>query len=153
MPIPCITRPFTRETGRWVSGCVILSLIHISKSVIRIFFRLLLHSCPLFGFFPVPYSCLVLSLIPIFRPAQHTAFDKEKDPTKKGDFRRTQRENLSYSLDLTASYNKLFGQVHYVTANARMSVQESRNESYGAYVTGFPNENKMCIRDRGMTSQ
>ena len=77
----------------------------------------------------------------VFRPAQHTAFDKEKDPTKKGDFRRTQRENLSYSLDLTASYNKLFGQAHYVTANARMSVQESRNESYGAYVTGFPNEN------------
>lgn len=27
----------------------------------------------------------------VFRPAQHTAFDKEKDPTKKGDFRRTQR--------------------------------------------------------------
>ncbi|WP_294143267.1 SusC/RagA family TonB-linked outer membrane protein [uncultured Sanguibacteroides sp.] len=77
----------------------------------------------------------------MFRPAQHTAFDKETDPTKKGDFRRTQRENLSYSLDLTGSYNKLFGQMHYVTANVRMSIQESRNESYGAYVTGFPNEN------------
>lgn len=77
----------------------------------------------------------------VFRPAQHTAFDQETDPSKRGDFRRTQRENFSYSLDLTASYNKLFGAVHYVTANARMSVQENSNESYGAYVTGFPNEN------------
>lgn len=77
----------------------------------------------------------------VFRPAQHTAFDQERDPSKKGDFRRTQRENFSYSLDLTASYNRSFGLVHYVTANARMSVQESSNESYGAYVTGFPNEN------------
>ena len=77
----------------------------------------------------------------VFRPAQHTAFDQETDPSKRGDFRRTQRENFSYSLDLTASYNKLFGAVHYVTANARMSVQENSNENYGAYVTGFPNEN------------
>lgn len=77
----------------------------------------------------------------VFRPAQHTAFDGISDPMKRGDFRRTQREELSYSLDLTASYNKLLGDVHYLTANARMSVQESKNESYGAYVTGFPNEN------------
>lgn len=77
----------------------------------------------------------------VFRPAQHTAFDAISDPTKKGDFRRTQMEDFSYSLDLTASYNKLFGEVHYFTANARMSVQENRSESYGAYVTGFPNEN------------
>ncbi len=77
----------------------------------------------------------------VFRPAQHTAFDQEKDPAKRGDFRRTQKEDFSYSVDLTGSYNKLFGLVHYVTANVRMSVQESSNESYGAYVTGFPNEN------------
>lgn len=35
----------------------------------------------------------------------------------------------------------MLGEVHYVTANARMSVQESKDESYGAHVTGFPNEN------------
>lgn len=77
----------------------------------------------------------------VFRPAQHTAFDEIKDPTKKGDFRRTQNENFDYALDLTASYNKLFGAVHYVTANARFSLQENKDHSYGAYVTGFPNEN------------
>lgn len=77
----------------------------------------------------------------VFRPAQHTAFNKITDPTKRGDFRRTQRENFQYSLDLTASYNKLLNEVHYLTANARMSIQESRDENYGAYVTGFPNEN------------
>ncbi len=77
----------------------------------------------------------------IFRPAQHTAFDEVKDPTKKGDFRRIQNENFDYALDLTASYNKLFGAVHYVTANARFSLQENKDHNYGAYVTGFPNEN------------
>ena len=77
----------------------------------------------------------------VFRPAQHTAFDGITDPTQRGDFKRTQRESFSYSLDLTASYNKLLREVHYLTANARMSVQETKNESYGAYVTGFPNEN------------
>lgn len=81
----------------------------------------------------------------VFRPAQHTAFEGITDPTKRGDFRRTQQEDFQYSLDLTASYNKLFGDVHYVTANARMSVQESKNESYGAHVTGFPNENMDAI--------
>lgn len=77
----------------------------------------------------------------MFRPAQHTAFDQEKDPTKKGDFRRTQNESFDYALDLTASYNKLLGEVHYITANARFSLQENKDHSYGAYVTGFPNEN------------
>lgn len=77
----------------------------------------------------------------VFRPAQHTAFDEVKDPTKKGDFRRTQNENFDYAMDLTAIYNKLFGGVHYVTANARFSLQETQDHSYGAYVTGFPNEN------------
>ena len=66
----------------------------------------------------------------VFRPAQHTAFEGIADPAKRGDFRRTQRENFQYSLDLTASYNKLLGEVHYVTANARMSVQESKDENY-----------------------
>ncbi len=77
----------------------------------------------------------------VFRPAQHTAFLEQSDPALKGDFRRTQTENLSYSFDLTGSYNKLFNRVHYVTGNVRMSLQESQNSSYGAYVTGFPNDN------------
>lgn len=77
----------------------------------------------------------------VFRPAQHTAFDYIKDPTKKGDFRRTENENFDYALDLTASYNKLFAAIHYVTANARFSLQETKEHNYGAYVTGFPNEN------------
>lgn len=46
----------------------------------------------------------------VFRPAQHTAFEGIADPAKRGDFRRTQQENFQYSLDLTASYNKLLGE-------------------------------------------
>ena len=77
----------------------------------------------------------------VFRPAQHTAFIGIADPSLRGDFRRTQQEEFSYALDLTGSYNKLFGGVHYFTGNVRMSVQETQNSNYGAYVTGFPNDN------------
>lgn len=77
----------------------------------------------------------------VFRPAEHTAFVNVTDPTLKGDFNRVQSENLNYSVDLTASFNKVFGEIHYVTANARLSVQEEHSESYGAKVTGFPNDN------------
>lgn len=76
----------------------------------------------------------------VFKPAQHTDFDYEKDPTKRGSFRRTQRDGLNYALDLTGSYNKLFKDTHYVTANARYSLFENSNYLYGAYVTGFPNQ-------------
>lgn len=77
----------------------------------------------------------------IFRPAQHTDFDKIMDPTLKGDYNRRQRQEFVYSLDLTASFNKMFNSIHYVTANARMSLQENQNNNYGVYVTGFPNDN------------
>ncbi|WP_434802132.1 SusC/RagA family TonB-linked outer membrane protein [Gabonibacter chumensis] len=77
----------------------------------------------------------------VFRPAQHTAFIGVADPEQRGDFRRTQREDFSYALDITGSYNKLLGMVHYLTGNVRMSVQETRSSNYGAYVTGFPNDN------------
>lgn len=76
----------------------------------------------------------------LFRPAQHTAFEMITDPTLRGEFRRTQSESFSYAVDLTASYNKVFGGIHFVTANLRYSLREDRNESYGAKVTGFPND-------------
>ncbi|MEG0797013.1 MAG: TonB-dependent receptor plug domain-containing protein, partial [Odoribacter sp.] len=63
-----------------------------------------------------------------FRPAQHTFFDKMTDPTLKGDFRRVQSENFTYSIDLTGGYNNVFSSVHYLTLNARMTLQE-RNDS------------------------
>lgn len=76
----------------------------------------------------------------IFRPAQHTAFDREKDPTKRGDYRRSQSEAVKWAVDLTASWNKQL-QNHYLTANARMNMMNNVTESYGNYVTGFPNDN------------
>lgn len=76
----------------------------------------------------------------IFRPAQHTVFDNVTDPTLRGDYRRSQSESVKWGIDLTGSWNKQFND-HYLTANARMSVQETTSESYGNYVTGFPNDN------------
>jgi putative outer membrane protein, probably involved in nutrient binding len=75
-----------------------------------------------------------------FRPAQHTAFDGQTDPTLRGDYRRSQSELVKWGVDLTGSWNKQLAD-HYITANARMSVQEHSRETYGNYVTGFPNDN------------
>lgn len=77
----------------------------------------------------------------VFRPAQHTAFDTQTNPEERGDFRRTQMENLSYQLDLRGSYNTTFNTLHYLTANLQMSLLDNSDESYTAYVTGFPNDN------------
>ena len=76
----------------------------------------------------------------IFRPAQHTAFDDVTDPTLRGDYRRSQSESVSWGVDLTGSWNKQLKD-HYLTANARMSVLENTSETFGNYVTGFPNDN------------
>ena len=76
----------------------------------------------------------------IFHPAQHTDFDNISDPTLKGDYRRTQNESVNWGVDLTASWNKQLND-HYITSNARMSIQENSTDTYGAYVTGFPNDN------------
>ena len=62
------------------------------------------------------------------------------DPTLRGDYRRSQSEAVSWGIDLTGSWNKQLKD-HYLTANARMSVLENNSETYGNYVTGFPNDN------------
>lgn len=76
----------------------------------------------------------------IFRPAQHTAFDKEVNPEKKGDYRRSQSESVKWAVDFTASWNKQLHD-HYLTANARMNLMNDMSETYGTYVIGFPNDN------------
>lgn len=62
------------------------------------------------------------------------------DPTLRGDYRKSQSESVKWGIDLTGSWNKQLKD-HYLTANARMSVLENNSETYGNYVTGFPNDN------------
>ena len=76
----------------------------------------------------------------VFRPGYHTAFNNVTDPTLKGDFSRAQSESFNYAIDFTAMYNKVFREKHYVTANLRYSVDQNQSETYGALVTGFPND-------------
>ena len=76
----------------------------------------------------------------VFRPAYHTAFNDVTDPSLKGDFSRDQSESFNYAIDFTAMFNKVFAEKHYVTANFRYSVQQDQSETYGALVTGFPND-------------
>ncbi len=76
----------------------------------------------------------------VFLPAQHTDFTNVVDPTLRGSFKRDQEEDLAYTVDLTASYNESFKDMHYVTGNLRYSLQETSSEIYGATATGFPND-------------
>ncbi len=76
----------------------------------------------------------------VFRPGYHTAFTNVTDPTLKGDFSRAQSESFNYVLDFTAMYNKEIKKKHYITANFRYSVDQDQSETYGALVTGFPND-------------
>ncbi len=76
----------------------------------------------------------------VFRPAQHTAFDGVSDPQQRGDFNLTQSESFTWQVDLTASYNNVFQGIHFVSLNARMTVNDGQNSCHGALVTGFPND-------------
>ena len=76
----------------------------------------------------------------VFRPGYHTAFNDVADPSLKGDFARDQSESFNYAVDFTAMYNKVFKEKHFVTANFRYSVEQYKTETYGALVTGFPND-------------
>lgn len=76
----------------------------------------------------------------VFRPAYHTAFNDVTDPSLKGDFSRDQSESFNYAIDFTAMFNKVFAEKHFVTANFRYSIQQDQSETYGALVTGFPND-------------
>ena len=76
----------------------------------------------------------------VFRPGYHTAFNDVTDPSLKGDFSRDQSESFNYSVDFTAMYNKVFREKHFVTANFRYAVDQYKDETYGALVTGFPND-------------
>ena len=76
----------------------------------------------------------------VFRPGYHTAFTDVTNPTLKGDFSRDQSESFNYAVDFTAMYNKVLKEKHYLTANFRYSVEQYKDETYGALVTGFPND-------------
>lgn len=76
----------------------------------------------------------------LFRPGYHTAFTNVTNPLLKGDFTRVQSEAFNYAVDLTVMYNKSIRNAHYITGNFRYSVYQNTSESYGAKVTGFPND-------------
>ena len=76
----------------------------------------------------------------IFRPAQHTKFISEADPMRRGEFIRQQDESFNYNINISASYNDVIAADHFVSFNARYSIDQTSNDWYGATVTGFPND-------------
>ncbi|TCD25461.1 SusC/RagA family TonB-linked outer membrane protein [Pedobacter psychrodurus] len=75
----------------------------------------------------------------VFKPAQHTDFATITDPTKKGSYALTKSDNLNYTFNLSASYNRLLGDDHMTGINFRYTMNEGKSNSLQTTATGFPN--------------
>lgn len=74
-----------------------------------------------------------------FKPAQHTTFDQEKDPAKRGSYTWMKTEGYDYRLSLSGSYNKSLGD-HLMSIYARYNVSESSSDMASLQMMGFPND-------------
>ncbi len=77
----------------------------------------------------------------IFKSANHTDFLNEPDVSKKGSYLWTNMNRTGYDLSLTASYNDIFNDKHFLSTFARYNVREDVYHTAGLYQTGFPNDN------------
>lgn len=76
-----------------------------------------------------------------FKPAGHTDFINVTDLNRRGSYSWRNTSSQGYELAFTASYNRVMGQKHVLSAFGRYSISENRSHSAGAFVTGFPNDN------------
>ena len=58
----------------------------------------------------------------------------------RGEFIRQQDESFNYNINISASYNDVIAADHFVSFNARYSIDQTSNDWYGATVTGSPND-------------
>ncbi|MCL2560713.1 MAG: SusC/RagA family TonB-linked outer membrane protein [Rikenellaceae bacterium] len=78
--------------------------------------------------------------VDIFLPAQHSRFQNETMPERRGSYtwNRTNASNLNVSF--TASYNTMFGSDHLLSAFARYEMDERRMHMTSVEMRGFPND-------------
>ena len=74
-----------------------------------------------------------------FKSAQHTDFELETDPAKKGSYTWMKKEGYDYRLSISGSYNKSLGD-HLMSIFARYNVSESSSDMASLQMTGFPND-------------
>ena len=74
-----------------------------------------------------------------FKSAQHTNFEQESDPAKKGSYTWMKKEGYDYRLSISGSYSKSLGD-HLMSIFARYNVSESSSDMASLQMTGFPND-------------
>lgn len=77
----------------------------------------------------------------IFKSASHSTFLNEPDVSKKGSYLWTSTRRSGYDVSVTASYNDIYNDKHFLSTFARYNVREDVYHTAGLYQTGFPNDN------------
>ncbi len=75
-----------------------------------------------------------------FYPGYHTMFGDEDDPLKRGQFISQTGRFDQLSGDFSVMYNKVWSEVHLVTANFAYSIGERRSHQVGHKTEGFPSD-------------
>lgn len=72
-----------------------------------------------------------------FLPAQHSAYNNEKDLKKKGIYTVSNTNSLGYEGMLSSNFNRSFGK-HVIYSTAAFNVANNSTNSYSVSATGFP---------------
>lgn len=95
-----------------------------------------------------------------FYPSRHSKFysasttQGDEDILKRGSYTATTGEYNSYSLDLSAQFNKQFNKVHDVFATAQYAISQTKYSEVSNYASGFPNDRMSeIIFARGYASE
>ena len=75
-----------------------------------------------------------------FLSSNHSSF-QGRAPEDKGSYNWSHTVNNVLTISFTGSYNKIFNEVHMLSAFAHFNLDQRKNYMVGNYATGFPNEN------------
>ncbi len=77
-----------------------------------------------------------------FKPAEHSSFANysEADIFRKGSYAYSSGQDFSYTGNVSASYSKLFNNIHRIYAGVNIDMTENNSKGYTFTAEGFPDE-------------
>lgn len=77
-----------------------------------------------------------------FKPAEHSSFANygEADIFRKGSYAYSSGQDFSYTGNVSASYSKLFNNIHRIYAGVNIDMTENNSKIYTFTAEGFPDE-------------
>lgn len=78
--------------------------------------------------------------VDVFKPAMHTDFINEIDPSKRGKYDKTNSDYFNYDLSASVAYNKTFNVDHLFSVYGRYSIKEETNNTSLLSMIGFPSD-------------